>query len=133
VIEQDDVARVQCQSRGRQTERGTFSANPSFHQRATTAAFGLFGRDCHREAFRGDARCIHRDAACFHLGTDRAQMALVANRLAEVGGGVTLWRDGQELALVELPIARLMSDRPAREVADKARRWLQPWPTAAAH
>jgi adenine deaminase len=54
------------------------------------------------------------------VGTDRAQMALAANRLAEVGGGVTLWRDGHELALVELPIAGLMSDRPAREVADKA-------------
>ncbi|CAN1577306.1 AdeC Adenine deaminase [Paracoccaceae bacterium] len=54
------------------------------------------------------------------VGTDRAQMALAANRLAEVGGGVTLWCDGQELALVELPIAGLMSDRPAREVADKA-------------
>ena len=60
---------------------------------------------------------------CHHMivvGTDRAQMALSANRLAEVGGGVTLWRDGQELSLVELPIAGLMSDRPAREVADKA-------------
>ncbi len=54
------------------------------------------------------------------VGTCREQMALAANRLAEVGGGVTLWRDGQELALVELPIAGLMSDRPAREVADKA-------------
>ena len=54
------------------------------------------------------------------VGTDREQMALAANRLGEVGGGVTLWRDGQELALVELPIAGLMSDRPAREVADKA-------------
>jgi adenine deaminase len=60
---------------------------------------------------------------CHHMivvGTDRDQMALAANRLAEVGGGVTLWRDGQELALVELPIAGLISDRPAREVADKA-------------
>ena len=54
------------------------------------------------------------------VGTDRDQMALAANRLAEVGGGVTLWRDGHELALVELPVAGLMSDRPAREVADKA-------------
>lgn len=54
------------------------------------------------------------------VGTCRAQMALAANRLAGVGGGVTLWRDGKELALVELPIAGLMSDRPAREVADKA-------------
>lgn len=54
------------------------------------------------------------------VGTCRAEMARAANRLAEVGGGVTLWREGQELALVELPIAGLMSDRPAREVADNA-------------
>ncbi|WP_281857927.1 adenine deaminase [Litoreibacter halocynthiae] len=54
------------------------------------------------------------------VGTDRAQMALAANRLADVGGGVTVWKDGEELALVELPIAGLMSDRPAKEVAAKA-------------
>jgi adenine deaminase len=53
------------------------------------------------------------------VGTDREQMALAANRLAEVGGGVTLWRDGIELALIELPIAGLMSDSPAHEVAAK--------------
>ncbi len=49
-------------------------------------------------------------------------MALAANRLAEVGGGMCLYRDGEELALVELPIAGLMSDSPAREVAAKADR-----------
>ncbi len=54
------------------------------------------------------------------VGTDREQMALVANRLAEVGGGITIFRDGEELALVELPIAGLMSDSPAAEVAAKA-------------
>lgn len=54
------------------------------------------------------------------VGTDRDQMALAANRLAEVGGGITIFRDGQELALVELPIAGLMSDSPATEVAAKA-------------
>ncbi len=66
------------------------------------------------------------------VGTDRARMALAANRLAEVGGGVTFWRDGQGLVLVELPIVGLMSDRPAREVADKAQPLSPPWPTAAA-
>ena len=30
--------------------------------------------------------------------------------LGEVGGGVSLWKDGSEVALVELPIAGLMSD-----------------------
>ncbi|MBT8155869.1 adenine deaminase [Epibacterium ulvae] len=56
------------------------------------------------------------------VGTDRAQMALAANRLAEVGGGITIFRDGAELALVELPIAGLMSDQPAIEVAAKAQK-----------
>ena len=54
------------------------------------------------------------------VGTDRAQMALAANRLAEVGGGMTLFKDGEEMAVVELPIAGLMSDQPAAEVAAKA-------------
>ncbi|MEM1303014.1 MAG: adenine deaminase C-terminal domain-containing protein, partial [Pseudomonadota bacterium] len=54
------------------------------------------------------------------VGTDRDHMARAANRLAEVGGGVTVWKDGQEIALVELPIAGLMSDSPAAEVAAKA-------------
>ncbi len=54
------------------------------------------------------------------VGTDRALMAKAANRLAEVGGGVTVWKDGTELALVPLPIAGLMSDSPASEVAAQA-------------
>jgi adenine deaminase len=59
------------------------------------------------------------------VGTDRAQMALAANRLAEVGGGVSVFRDGRELALVELPIAGLMSDSPAAQVAQKAQAMMQ--------
>ncbi len=54
------------------------------------------------------------------VGTDKAMMAAAANRLGEVGGGVTVWKDGEEIALVELPIAGLMSDSPAAEVAEKA-------------
>ena len=54
------------------------------------------------------------------VGTDRALMARAANRLDEVGGGITVWKDDAELALVELPIAGLMSDSPAAEVAAKA-------------
>ena len=54
------------------------------------------------------------------VGTDRANMAAAANRLAEVGGGMCVFRDGAEAALVELPIAGLMSDAPAAEVAEKA-------------
>ena len=54
------------------------------------------------------------------VGTSRDDMALAANRLGEVGGGVTVWKDGKELSLVKLPIAGLMSDSPAVEVAAKA-------------
>jgi adenine deaminase len=54
------------------------------------------------------------------VGTNRDQMALAANRLAEVGGGITIFRDGAELALVKLPIAGLMSDSPATDVAARA-------------
>ena len=54
------------------------------------------------------------------VGTDTKLMAAAANRLGEVGGGVTLWKDDAERALVELPIAGLMSDSQAAEVANKA-------------
>ena len=59
------------------------------------------------------------------VGTDRESMATAANRLGEIGGGVTVWQDGAEKALVELPVAGLMSDRPAAEVAAKADRMVQ--------
>ncbi|RMF37266.1 MAG: adenine deaminase [Alphaproteobacteria bacterium] len=54
------------------------------------------------------------------VGTDPEHMALAANRLAEIGGGVTVWREGKERACVPLPIAGLMSDAPAAEVAEAA-------------
>ncbi|WP_300516044.1 adenine deaminase [Aliiroseovarius sp.] len=54
------------------------------------------------------------------VGTDHGDMALAANRLGEVGGGICVYRDGKELALVELPVAGLMSDDPAPLVAEKA-------------
>jgi adenine deaminase len=56
------------------------------------------------------------------VGTDRDLMAAAVNRLSAVGGGVTVWKDGAEIALVPLPIAGLMSDRPAAEVAAAATR-----------
>lgn len=59
------------------------------------------------------------------VGTDREMMAIAANRLGEVGGGVTVIKDGEELALVELPIAGLMSDAPATEVAAKAQKMVE--------
>jgi adenine deaminase len=54
------------------------------------------------------------------VGTDKADMAYAANKLAEVGGGIVVVSLGKVLALVELPIAGLMSDEPAEAVAAKA-------------
>ena len=59
------------------------------------------------------------------VGTSHADMALAANRLGEVGGGVTVFNNGQELALVELPIGGLMSDQPAAEVAARAAKMIE--------
>ncbi len=56
------------------------------------------------------------------VGTDRDSMAAAANRLGEMGGGITVWKDGAEIAAVPLPIAGLMSDDPAAEVAARASR-----------
>ncbi|OCP05656.1 MULTISPECIES: adenine deaminase [unclassified Ensifer] len=54
------------------------------------------------------------------VGTNKADMAMAANRLQEVGGGIVVIKGGRELALVELPVAGLMSDQRAEVVAEKA-------------
>lgn len=54
------------------------------------------------------------------VGTSKKNMALAANRLGQIGGGVVVYKDGQEIALVELPIAGLMSTERAEVVAEKA-------------
>jgi adenine deaminase len=60
---------------------------------------------------------------CHHMlvaGTDERDMALAANKLAEVQGGQVVYRDGEMIGLVELPIAGLMSNARAEIVAAKA-------------
>ncbi len=59
------------------------------------------------------------------VGTNKDDMAKAANRLAEVGGGITFFSGGQEKALIELPIAGLMSDKRSDVVADKADRLME--------
>jgi adenine deaminase len=54
------------------------------------------------------------------VGTNKADMAMAANILAEKGGGVVMVSRGKEIALVEMPIAGLMSDERAEIVAGKA-------------
>lgn len=59
------------------------------------------------------------------VGTDKTDMALAANRLGEAGGGIVVVSKGKILALVELPIAGLMSDERAEVVAQKASRMVE--------
>ena len=59
------------------------------------------------------------------VGTNKEDMALAANRLGETGGGVVLYSKGRELALVEMPVAGLMSDERAEVVAGKAEKLVE--------
>jgi adenine deaminase len=54
------------------------------------------------------------------VGTSREDMAEAANILRRVGGGAVVVSKGRQLALIELPIAGLMSDQRAEIVAAKA-------------
>ena len=54
------------------------------------------------------------------VGTDREMMARAANAIAKMGGGFSLWKDGAEIAEIPLPVAGLMSDAPAADMAAKA-------------
>jgi adenine deaminase len=55
------------------------------------------------------------------VGTDEMQMALAANKLAEMKGGQVVIKDNEVIGAVALPIAGLMSDQPAAKVARDAR------------
>ena len=59
------------------------------------------------------------------VGTNRDDMALAANRLQQVGGGFVVVSKGKELALVELPIAGLMSEERAEMVARKSEKLIE--------
>jgi adenine deaminase len=59
------------------------------------------------------------------VGTNNRDMAYAGNVLSEVNGGMVAVRNSSIMALVELPIAGLMSDRPVEEVAEKIDRLLE--------
>jgi adenine deaminase len=63
------------------------------------------------------------------MGIDRDDMAFAGNVLAEIGGGMIAVRDKKILALVELPIAGLLSDEPVEVVARKVEDLKKAWRT----
>lgn len=65
---------------------------------------------------------------CHHMlvvGTDEADMALAANKLAEIGGGQVVIRKGKVIGLIGLPIGGLMSNQTAEKVASQAQSILE--------
>ena len=54
------------------------------------------------------------------VGTDRAQMALAANRLAEVGGGIVIFQRWHRTRVGRTAHRRADVRQPAAEVAAKA-------------
>jgi adenine deaminase len=98
-----------CQIAVVERHRGTGKVVNAF-----VSGFG-YGEDCAMAS-----TVAHDSHHIIVVGTNKQDMALAANRLAEVGGGVVLFSKGMELALVEMPIAGLMSDERAEIVAEKA-------------
>jgi adenine deaminase len=71
------------------------------------------------------ATVAHDSHQMIVVGTNREDMAIAANRLQQIGGGFVVISKGKELALVELPIAGLMSDERAEVVARKSERVIE--------
>jgi adenine deaminase len=59
----------------------------------------------------------HDNHNLFVVGTNDADMLAAVEALVDAGGGMVAVEDGETMALVELPIAGLISDRPVAEVA----------------
>ena len=60
---------------------------------------------------------------CHHMlvvGTNETDMAIAANKLAEIGGGQVVVKKGNVIGLIELTIGGLMSTEKAEKVAKKA-------------
>ena len=110
-IVQMDLRQDVCQIALVERHRGTGKVVNGF-----VSGFG-YSADC------GIASTVAHDShQMIVVGTSKADMAMAANRLGAVGGGVAVYSKGQELALVELPIAGLMSDERAEVVAAKTQK-----------
>jgi adenine deaminase len=67
------------------------------------------------------------------VGTNHDDMALAANILQQVGGGFVVVSKGKQLALVELPIAGLMSSERAEIVAQKSEKLIEAMAACGCH
>ena len=61
------------------------------------------------------------------VGTDEDDMAFAGNELIKAGGGMIAVADGKVLALVELPVAGLLTDEPVEAVQKKVENLEKAW------
>ena len=61
------------------------------------------------------------------VGTDEDDMAFAGNELIKAGGGMIAVADGKVLALVELPVAGLLTDEPVEAVQKKVKNLEKAW------
>ena len=115
---EEDVCQIALVERHRATGGVTNGFVSGFGYNVDCAVASTVAHDCHHMIV---------------VGTNKSDMALAANRLGEVGGGITVWSGGRELALVELPIAGLMSDERAEIVAAKADRMVEAMAECGCH
>ncbi|MBP0614487.1 adenine deaminase [Jiella mangrovi] len=102
---ENDVCRIALVERHRASGDVTNGFVSGFGYRTRCAMASTVAHDCHHMIV---------------VGTSEDDMALAANRLGDVGGGVVFFSNGEEKALIEMPIAGLMSNERAEIVAEKA-------------
>jgi len=107
---EEDLAKVAVVERHKGSGSLQLGFVHGFGFRARCAVASTVAHDCHNMVI---------------VGTDESCMAQAANALARVGGGQIVVKDGEVVALLELPIAGLMSDQRAELVAAKAERILE--------
>ena len=100
-----DLAKLAHLDRHRGSSRARVGLVHGFGFRQKCAAATTVAHDCHN---------------LLVAGTDDEQMARAVNELAATGGGQVVVVDGRVVGRVDLPIAGIMSDRPAVEVARAA-------------
>jgi adenine deaminase len=61
------------------------------------------------------------------IGTNDSDMATAVNKLAKIGGGILVVKNGKVIGGVKLPIAGLMSDQPFEKVCKQVKELNEAW------
>jgi adenine deaminase len=107
-IKQDissDIAKIALIERHHATGRVQTGLVQGFEFNIPCAVASTVAHDCHQMIV---------------VGTTDEDMVFAANELAKLGGGQIVVSEGKVLGKIELPVAGLMSNEPARKVAEQA-------------